>query len=72
MLFYGITAVLWIGWMVLGWYMPEWISLKGKDVWFVRILFWLIGTGVHLYCLGYVYDFKLRREQLAPVAIRGP
>ena len=46
MLFYGITAALWIGWMVLGWYMPEWISLKGKDVWFVRILFWLIGTAI--------------------------
>jgi hypothetical protein len=30
-------------------------------------LFWLVGTGVHFYCLGYVYDFKLRREQLAPV-----
>jgi hypothetical protein len=37
--------------------------------WFTMalFLFWLIGTGVHLYCLGYVYDFKLRREQLAPV-----
>ncbi len=46
MLFYGITAALWIGWMVLGWYMPDWVSLKGKDVWFVRILFWLIGTAI--------------------------
>lgn len=27
---------------------------------------WLIGTGVHLYCLGYVYDFSLRPELLAP------
>lgn len=37
--------------------------------WFTMamFLFWLIGTGVHLYCLGYVYDFKLRREQLAPL-----
>jgi hypothetical protein len=37
--------------------------------WFTMalFLFWLIGTGVHLYCLGYVYDFKLRREHLAPV-----
>ncbi len=37
--------------------------------WFTMVLFlfWLVGTGVHLYCLGYVYDFKLRREQLAPV-----
>ena len=30
------------------------------------LLLWLIGTGVHLYCLGYVYDFDLRREWLAP------
>lgn len=36
--------------------------------WFPLLLFgfWLLGTGVHLYALGYVYDFKLRREQLAP------
>ncbi|HYG36070.1 MAG TPA: hypothetical protein VEC99_14870 [Clostridia bacterium] len=27
---------------------------------------WLVGTGVHLYCLGYVYDFSLRPELLAP------
>jgi len=37
--------------------------------WFPLMLFgfWLVGTGVHLYALGYVYDFQLRREQLAPV-----
>jgi len=37
--------------------------------WFPLLLFgfWLVGTGVHLYSLDYVYDFKLRREQLAPV-----
>jgi len=27
---------------------------------------WLVGTWVHLYCLGYVYDFDLRPELLAP------
>lgn len=27
---------------------------------------WLCGTAVHLYSLGYVYDFDLRREWLAP------
>ncbi len=27
---------------------------------------WLTGTAVHLYCLGYVYDFSLRPELLAP------
>jgi hypothetical protein len=30
------------------------------------LAFWLAGTSVHLYALGYVYDFDLRREQLAP------
>lgn len=37
--------------------------------WFPLLLFgfWLLGTSVHLYALGYVYDFKLRREQLAPL-----
>lgn len=36
--------------------------------WFPVALFllWLAGTGVHLYSLGYVYDFALRRELLAP------
>lgn len=36
--------------------------------WFPLLLFsfWLVGSAVHLYSLGYVYDFKLRREQLAP------
>ena len=59
MLFYGITAALWIGWMVLGWYMPDWVSLKGKDVWFVRILFWLIGTAI----AGIVIYFKLMADR---------
>ena len=27
---------------------------------------WLTGTAVHLYCLGYVYDFDLRGELIAP------
>jgi hypothetical protein len=36
--------------------------------WFPLLLlgFWLAGTVVHLYSLGYIYDFKLRREQVAP------
>ncbi len=36
--------------------------------WFPLMLFgfWLMASGVHLYALGYVYDFALRREQLAP------
>jgi hypothetical protein len=28
--------------------------------------FWILGTAVHLYCLGYVYDFALSRHLLAP------
>jgi len=36
--------------------------------WFPQALlaFWLLGTGTHLYCLGYVYDFDLKRHMLAP------
>jgi len=30
------------------------------------VLLWLTGSGVHLYSLGYIYDFDLRRELLAP------
>jgi hypothetical protein len=29
-------------------------------------LLWVVATSVHLYCLGYVYDFDLRRELVAP------
>jgi hypothetical protein len=28
---------------------------------------WFLGTCTHLYCLGYVYDFSLSRELMAPV-----
>ena len=38
-----------------GWLPPGFFSL------------WIIATGVHLYCLGYVYDFDLHHELLAPV-----
>jgi hypothetical protein len=36
--------------------------------WFPVSLFlvWIAGTGAHLYALGYIYDWPLRRELLAP------
>ena len=52
--------------------LPQSAAVGPKNVmrrWFPLLLFgfWLTGTVVHLYSLGYVYDFKLRREQVAPV-----
>jgi hypothetical protein len=43
-------------------------SLLPQRRWLPAGLFslWLAGTVVHLYCLGYVYDFDLRRELVAP------
>jgi len=43
-------------------------KLPAQRRWFPVGLFslWLLGTGVHLYSLGYIYDFDLRIEQLAP------
>ena len=29
-------------------------------------LLWIAATGVHLFCLGYVYDFDVRRDLVAP------
>jgi len=29
---------------------------------------WLLGTSIHLYCLSYVYEFKLSRQMFAPAA----
>jgi type VI secretion system protein ImpL len=52
MIFYGITAALWIGWMVLGWFLPGLLKLSGQNDWPVRLLFWLVGTviaGVAVY-----------------------
>lgn len=36
--------------------------------WFPHALFgcWLLGTAVHFYCLGYVYDFDLSRHLVVP------
>jgi len=68
----------WLGWVVL---LPALIALAnllprpctgGKSPvqgrWFPVGLFalWLLGSIVHLYSLGYVYDFDLRREWLVP------
>jgi hypothetical protein len=43
-------------------------DLLPQGFWIPAALFccWMIGTVVHLYCLGYVYDFPLRRELVAP------
>jgi hypothetical protein len=45
-------------------------QLSSHLLWFPLgvLSLWLVGTGVHLYCLGYVYDFALRPELLAPTA----
>ena len=71
MLFYGLMAALWIGWMVLGWYMPEWSSLKGKDVWFVRILFWLIGTAIAGIAIYFKMSADRRKRALALAGEQG-
>jgi len=33
------------------------------------VLLWLVGSLVHLYSLGYIYDFDLRRELAAPALV---
>jgi hypothetical protein len=42
--------------------------LLPQRFWIPAALFccWMLGTVVHLYCLGYVYDFFLRPELVAP------
>jgi len=47
---------------------PQTGDLRRDRPWFPLgfLGLWLLGTGVHLYCLGYVYDFSLRPELLAP------
>lgn len=43
-------------------------ELPAQRRWFPVLLcsLWLAGSGVHLYALGYIYDFDLRLAQLAP------
>jgi type VI secretion system protein ImpL len=59
MIFYIVTLLVWLAWLALGWFMPNWVSMKGKDVWFVRILFWLIGTVI----AGIVVYLRLQSEK---------
>ena len=46
----------------------EYGKLLVQRRWFPVSLFlvWIAGTSVHLYALGYIYDFPLRRELAAP------
>lgn len=44
-MFYGIVIVLWLAWMVGGWFLPDWGGLKvASSIWTVRGIFWLLGT----------------------------
>jgi len=43
-------------------------SFARRFVWHGLYILWLAGTVVHLYCLGYIYDFTLRPEYAAPAA----
>jgi len=45
---------------------PEPESFATKYIWQALFCLWLAGTIVHLYCLGYIYDFTLRPEFVAP------
>jgi hypothetical protein len=49
---------------------PDANELWPQRRWLPLALFslWLIGTGVHLYCLDYVYEFDLRPDLVAPAA----
>ena len=44
---------------------------SGERRWFPLGIYmlWLVGTGVHLYCLDYVYEFKLSRALFAPALV---
>jgi type VI secretion system protein ImpL len=65
MLFYAITALLWIVWMAIGYMLPDWIGVTGKEAWFVRILFWLIGTGLAGFAIFYKLTQDKKRKALA-------
>jgi hypothetical protein len=51
--------------------LPPAAATGPRRPWFPVLWFacWLVGSEVHLYSLGYVYDFPLRREQAAPVLV---
>lgn len=59
MLFYAITALFWLASLAIGWFLPDWLSLKGQSVWAVRGLFWLIATAI----AGFAIYWKLQSEQ---------
>jgi type VI secretion system protein ImpL len=71
MLFGLYVGLLWVAWMALGWFIPGWVGLKDKDVWFVRILFWLIGTAIAGFAVYWKVMSDRRKKALALAGEQG-
>lgn len=71
MVFYGITALIWIAWMVLGWYLPGMIGVKDSQMWLTRILFWLIGTALAGFACYWKYSSDRKKKALALAGEQG-
>ncbi|MDX2270106.1 MAG: ImcF-related family protein [Bryobacter sp.] len=59
-MFYAIVGGLWLGWMLGGWFAPEWFGVPaGRNIWFVRGILWLLGTVL----AGLAIYFKLQSDK---------
>jgi len=65
MQFYGTTALLWMLAIIMGWLLPDWLSVKGQSVWTVRSLFWLIVTAIAGIAAYWRFQADQRRKALA-------
>jgi type VI secretion system protein ImpL len=45
MIFYIVTGVLLLAWLVLGWFLPGFAGLTGTESWIVRAIWWILGLG---------------------------
>lgn len=65
MIFYIVTGVLLLAWMVMGWFVPDWAGLTGKEGWIVRAICWVLGLGVAGLALYWKYTSDKKKKALA-------
>ena len=71
MLFGLIVGFSWIAWMALGWFLPNWLGIAGNDAWFVRGLFWLIGTAFAGFLIYWKVTSDRKKKALALAGEQG-
>ena len=64
-MFYAITAVVWIGLLVVAWFLPGWLGIEGSSAWMVRGLFAAVVTALAGIAIYLKVMADRRKRQLA-------